>query len=278
MDIIESPAAMHTWRRGRSGTVGLVPTMGYLHEGHLALARRSLAENDETVVSIFVNPTQFGPDEDLERYPRDEERDLRLLRELGVRAVYLPTPNAIYPPGFETYVEPGDTAAPLEGSARPGHFRGVLTVVLKLFNAVQPRRAYFGRKDAQQLRVIRRMTADLDLDIEIVPCPIVRESDGLAMSSRNVYLSQEERAAATVLGKALHEAADAFAAGERDAGALQKQIRARIEAEPLAHIEYVSVADDLSLDEIDGQIESRALASLAVRFGSTRLIDNVELG
>lgn len=278
MDIIESPAAMHTWRRGRSGTVGLVPTMGYLHEGHLALARRSLAENDETVVSIFVNPTQFGPDEDLERYPRDEERDLRLLRELGVRAVYLPTPNAIYPPGFETYVEPGDTAAPLEGSARPGHFRGVLTVVLKLFNAVQPRRAYFGRKDAQQLRVIRRMTADLDLDIEIVPCPIVRESDGLAMSSRNVYLSQEERAAATVLGKALHEAADAFAAGERDAGALRKQIRARIEAEPLAHIEYVSVADDLSLDEIDGQIESRALASLAVRFGSTRLIDNVELG
>ena len=254
-----------------------MPTMGYLHEGHLSLVRRCRDENDATVVSIFVNPTQFGPNEDLERYPRDEERDMAFLRELEVDAVYMPSSGAMYPPGFETYVEPGATAEPLEGASRPGHFRGVLTVVLKLFNAVTPDRAYFGRKDAQQLRVIRRMVADLDLGVEVVPCPIVREPDGLAMSSRNVYLSPEERAAAVVLSKALQECVDAFTAGQRDAGRLRDLIRGRIEGEPLARIDYVSIADDVSLKELDGQIESRALASLAVRFGSTRLIDNVEL-
>jgi pantoate--beta-alanine ligase len=278
VDLIDSPAAMRKWRSHQSGTVGLVPTMGYLHEGHLGLARRSLEDNDLTVVSIFVNPAQFGPNEDLDRYPRDEERDLRLLRELGVHAVYLPSPNTMYPENYETYVEPGRTAAPLEGASRPGHFRGVLTVVLKLLTAVRPDRAYFGRKDAQQLRVIRRMVVDFDLGIEVVPCPIVREDDGLAMSSRNVYLKPEERTAAVVLNRALSEAAAAFDAGERDAGRLRGIIRSRIEGEPLAAIDYVSVADDGSLEEIDGRIAGRALASLAVRFGSTRLIDNVELG
>lgn len=278
MEILESPAAVHAWRAENPQSTGLVPTMGFLHEGHLELVRRCRAENELSVVSIFVNPTQFAPGEDLDRYPRDEERDLRLLRELGVHAVYLPTPDVIYPPGFETYVVPGETATVLEGEVRPGHFRGVLTVVLKLFNAVTPTRAYFGRKDAQQLRLIRRMVKDLDLSLEIVPCPIVREPDGLAMSSRNVYLSDEERKAAVVLNRALHEAAERYASGERSAERLRTLIRERIEQEPLASIDYVSVADDVLLNEITGTIESRALVSLAVRFGSTRLIDNIELG
>lgn len=277
MEILESPAAVHAWRAENPQSTGLVPTMGFLHEGHLELVRRCRAENELSVVSIFVNPTQFAPGEDLDRYPRDEERDLRLLRELGVHAVYLPTPDVIYPPGFETYVVPGETATVLEGEVRPGHFRGVLTVVLKLFNAVTPTRAYFGRKDAQQLRLIRRMVKDLDLSLEIVPCPIVREPDGLAMSSRNVYLSDEERKAAVVLNRALHEAAERYASGERSAERLRTLIRERIEQEPLASIDYVSVADDVLLNEITGTIESRALVSLAVRFGSTRLIDNIEL-
>lgn len=275
--ILTSPAAMQRWRRGHPGELGFVPTMGYLHDGHLALVRRSRAENPLTVVSIFVNPAQFGPGEDFERYPRDEVRDLALLREAGVDAVYLPSAAEMYPPGYQTYVTVEQLTQRLEGAARPGHFRGVATVVLKLFNAVSPTRAYFGRKDAQQLRVIRRMVRDLDLPVEVVPCDIVREPDGLAMSSRNVYLSPEQRAAAPVVKRSLDAAAAAWAAGERDAETLRSIVSGVIAAEPLAALEYVSLADDETLEELEGRVERPALLSLVVRFGSTRLLDNLEL-
>ncbi|WP_373324427.1 pantoate--beta-alanine ligase [Tepidiforma flava] len=268
---------MQRWRRDHPGELGFVPTMGYLHDGHLALVRRSRAENPLTVVSIFVNPAQFGPGEDFERYPRDEVRDLALLREAGVDAVYLPSAAEMYPPGYQTYVTVEHLTQRLEGAARPGHFRGVATVVLKLFNAVSPTRAYFGRKDAQQLRVIRRMVRDLDLPVEVVPCEIVREPDGLAMSSRNVYLSPEQRGAAPVVKRSLDAAAAAWAAGERDAETLRRIVRGVIAAEPLAALEYVSLADDETLEELEGRVERPALLSLVVRFGSTRLLDNLEL-
>jgi len=268
---------MQEWRRAHPATLGFVPTMGYLHDGHLSLVRRAREENDLVAVSIFVNPTQFGPNEDYERYPRDEERDLALLREAGVDAVYLPTPAVMYPPGYETYVTVERVSQRLEGERRPGHFRGVATVVLKLFNATQPTRAYFGRKDAQQLRVLQAMVRDLDLPVEIVPCDIVREPDGLAMSSRNVYLSPEQRSAATVLYRALTKAKQAYDDGERDADTLRELVRGTIAAEPLAEIDYVSLADDVTLEELEGRVERPALLSLVVRFGQTRLLDNVEL-
>lgn len=277
MDILKTPAEMQEWRRAHPATLGFVPTMGYLHDGHLSLVRRAREENDLVAVSIFVNPTQFGPNEDYERYPRDEERDLALLREAGVDAVYLPTPAVMYPPGYETYVTVERVSQRLEGERRPGHFRGVATVVLKLFNATQPTRAYFGRKDAQQLRVLQAMVRDLDLPVEIVPCDIVREPDGLAMSSRNVYLSPEQRSAATVLYRALTKAKQAYDDGERDAGTLRELVRSTIAAEPLAEIDYVSLADDVTLEELEGRVERPALLSLVVRFGQTRLLDNVEL-
>src|SRR5690348_16386681 len=216
MDVLTSPAAMRRWRHARTGSIGFVPTMGYLHAGHLALVVRSRAENLQTVVSIFVNPTQFGPNEDFARYPRDEVRDLSLLEDAGVAAVYLPTAADIYPDGYQTYVDVEQVSRRLEGEARPGHFRGVATVCLKLFNVVEPGRAYFGRKDAQQLRVIQRMVRDLDVPLTIVPCDIVREEDGLALSSRNVYLTAEERAAAPALSQGLRDAKAAFDGGERD--------------------------------------------------------------
>ncbi|MCK9518259.1 MAG: pantoate--beta-alanine ligase [Dehalococcoidia bacterium] len=269
---------MHGWRREHAGDLGLVPTMGYLHDGHLALVRRAREENSLVAVSIFVNPTQFGPNEDFERYPRDEERDLALLREAGVDAVYLPSPAAMYPPGYQTYVTVEDVSQRLEGERRPGHFRGVATIVLKLFNATSPTRAYFGRKDAQQLRVLQRMVQDLDLPVEIVPCDIVREADGLAMSSRNVYLSPEQRAAAPVLYRALQQARARFDGGERDAAKLRELVRSLIALEPLAEIDYISLADDRSLEEVEGIIEGPVLLSLVVRFGQTRLLDNIELG
>lgn len=278
MEVLSTPREMREWRRGLRAAVGLVPTMGYLHEGHLSLVHASKAANDATVVSIFVNPAQFGPNEDFERYPRDEERDLALLREAGVDAVYLPGVGDIYPAGFQTYVSVEEVSRRLEGERRPGHFRGVATVVLKLFNAVEPDRAYFGRKDAQQLRVLRRMTRDLDLAVEVVPCPIVREHDGLAMSSRNVYLSPAERAAAAVIHAALMEARTRWNAGERDAEVLRTAVSSRIAGEPLARVDYVSVADDETLDEVEGQVGGRALLSTVVCFGPTRLLDNMELG
>jgi pantoate--beta-alanine ligase len=277
MEILGDPGSMRAWRREHRGELGLVPTMGYLHDGHMALVSHARAENALVAVSIFVNPTQFGPGEDFERYPRDEERDLAMLREAGVDAVYLPTPEAMYPAGYQTYVTVEQVTLPLEGAARPGHFRGVATVVLKLFNATSPQRAYFGRKDAQQLRVIRRMVKDLDLGVEIVPVDIVREPDGLAMSSRNVYLSPEQRAAAPVIRRALLAAAGRWSAGERDAGALRSAALAVLAAEPLAVCEYVSLADDETLAELEGRVERPALLSTVVRFGATRLLDNIEL-
>lgn len=277
MDVLTTPESMRAWRRAHPGSLGLVPTMGYLHEGHLALVRRARAENDLAVATIFVNPTQFGPGEDYGRYPRDEARDLSLLSEAAVDAVYLPTAGEMYPPGFQTYVSVESVTRRLEGERRPGHFRGVATIVLKLFAATGPDRAYFGRKDAQQLRVIRRMTLDLDLGIEIVPCDIVREPDGLAMSSRNVYLSPEQRAAAPVIRSALMEASAAFASGERDADRLRTLVQKRICREPLAAIDYISLADDGTLEELEGTVTGPALLSVVVKFGNTRLLDNVEL-
>lgn len=277
MDIITTPHEMRTWRRAHAGTLGFAPTMGYLHEGHLSLARRAKDENGLAAVSIFVNPAQFGPGEDFERYPRDEERDLALLRDGGVDVVYMPSPAAMYPDGYQTYVTVEQVSERLEGERRPGHFRGVATVVLKLFNAVGADRAYFGKKDAQQLRVLQRMVEDLDLGVEIVPCDIVREADGLAMSSRNVYLTPAQRTAAPVLYRALQRAKQRFQDGERDANTLRGIVHDLIVAAPEGEIDYISLADDRSLDEIDGPVDAPALLSLVVRFGQTRLLDNIEL-
>lgn len=262
--------------RSAGRSIGFVPTMGYLHAGHLALAARARTENDVVVVSIFVNPTQFGPAEDLARYPRDLPRDLKLCEEAGVDLVFAPEPGEMYPAGFQTHVEVENLSRGLCGARRPGHFRGVATVVVKLFNIVQPTRAYFGEKDAQQLRVIRRLVRDLDLPLTIVPVPTVREPDGLAMSSRNVYLSAEERRAALVLYRALRLAEDLFARGERDAAAIAAGMEALIAAEPLARMDYLEVVDDETLEPVQ-KLERPALVALAVYFGKTRLIDNTVL-
>ncbi|HZP55949.1 MAG TPA: pantoate--beta-alanine ligase [Dehalococcoidia bacterium] len=276
MQVLRTVAEVRAWRRGLAGSVGLVPTMGYLHEGHLSLVRAARAADAHVLVSIFVNPTQFAPNEDLARYPRDEARDLALLEREGVDAIFAPGVEEMYPEGFSTYVTVEGLTARLEGASRPTHFRGVTTVVAKLLNIVQPERAYFGQKDAQQLAVVRRMTRDLDLPVEIVGMPIVREADGLAMSSRNVYLSPEERQAALVLSRALRLASELCAAGERDAGVLRARMRALIDGEPLARADYVSIADPETLAELD-RVDRPALASLAARFGTTRLIDNTLL-
>ena len=268
---------IHSARRSVSGRVGLVPTMGYLHEGHLSLVRRAREESDHVVVSIFVNPTQFGLKEDLSKYPRDVKRDLELLQPLGVDLVWMPTDEVMYPPGYQTWVQVDAITQRLEGAMRPGHFRGVTTVVAKLFNAVQPDRAYFGQKDAQQAAVIRQMTRDLSYPIEIVVCPIVREPDGLAMSSRNVYLDAERRKAATVLYRSLRAAEQAYEGGERDAEALRRVMKEVLASEPLAQTQYVSCADHETLEELD-TVTGKALLSMAVSLGKTRLIDNVVLG
>lgn len=259
------------------GHLGLVPTMGYLHRGHMELVARAKAECEAVAVSIFVNPTQFGPNEDLSRYPRDLPRDLALLEAAGVNLVFVPAVEEIYPSGFSTYVEVGQVADPLEGARRPGHFRGVATVVCKLFNIVTPEQAYFGQKDAQQTVVVRRMVRDLAMPVTIVVVPTVREADGLALSSRNVYLSAEERAAAPVLYRALQAARKAWQDEVQDAEHLRTWIRDIISAEPLARIDYVSIADPDTLQELE-TVGERALASLAVRFGNTRLIDNLIFG
>jgi pantoate--beta-alanine ligase len=257
--------------------VGLVPTMGYLHEGHLSLVQRAKEECTSVAVSIFVNPTQFGPNEDLDAYPRDMQHDLHLLESLGVDLVWTPTPEIMYPDGYQTWVQVEALTESLEGARRPGHFRGVTTVVAKLFNGVQPARAYFGQKDAQQAAVIRRMARDLNFPLEVVVCPTVREPDGLAMSSRNAYLNPEQRRAATVLYRALSAAKGAYEAGERDAEALRTLMRETLAAEPLAEMQYVSCADYDTLQEM-GTIRSKALLSMAVFVGKTRLIDNFVLG
>lgn len=266
---------VRAWRR-EAGEVGLVPTMGYLHAGHVSLVERARRECAAVAATIFVNPTQFGPGEDFARYPRDLERDRRLLEQAGCDLLFAPPVEEVYPPGCATRVDVGPVAAPLEGERRPGHFVGVATVVLKLLNIVQPARAYFGQKDAQQLAVLRRLVRDLDLPVEVVGCPIVREADGLALSSRNSYLGPDERRAAPVLFRALAAAREAHAAGERDAEVLRGTMLSVLEAEPLARVDYVSVADPETFAELV-RVTDGALLSMAVRIGRARLIDNLVL-
>ncbi len=276
MKIIEKIAAMKRLRLKLAEPVGFVPTMGYLHEGHLALVRQARAENPSVVVSIFVNPTQFGPREDFRHYPRDPERDLTRLEKERVDVVFTPSADEMYPPQFDSRVEVGKVAERLEGASRPGHFKGVTTVVAKLFNIVQPTRAYFGQKDAQQAIVIKKMAADLNMNLEIVTVPTVREPDGLAMSSRNIYLNPEERRAAVILYQALTLVQQLYSHGETDAQCLRQEITSLIQKEPLANIDYVSIADAETLDELD-TVKSPTLVSLAVKIGRTRLIDNIVL-
>jgi pantoate--beta-alanine ligase len=251
--------------------------MGYLHAGHISLVQRARAECASVVSSIFVNPTQFGPNEDLAKYPRDLPRDLALLEGADADLVWTPAPELMYPPGFQSWVTVDALTRRLEGEIRPGHFRGVTTIVAKLFNAVAPDKAYFGQKDAQQAAVIRRMVKDLDFPIDIVVCPIVREPDGLAMSSRNGYLNSAERQAATVLFRSLSAAKSAYDSGERDAEKLRGMVRAMVAKEPLANLQYVSCTDYDTLEELE-TVKGKALLSMAAHLGKTRLIDNFVLG
>ena len=276
MRVTEQLAELREIRRSLPGTFGFVPTMGALHAGPASLVVRARADCDAVGVSIFVNPAQFGPGEDLGAYPRARERDLALLESLGADLVWTPAAASLYPPGYQTWVTVEEITRPLEGTCRPGHFRGVATVVAKLFLAFTPDRAYFGQKDAQQAAVIRRMVRDLGFPLEVVVCPTVREPDGLALSSRNAYLDAEERRAATVLFRALCAARALYDGGERGGEALRGAMRAEIHSEPLAKEEYVSVADPGTLSELD-RVEDGALLSLAVRIGRTRLIDNLAL-
>lgn len=259
--------------RNQGLSVGLVPTMGYLHEGHKSLIDRAVAENDRVVVSDFVNPIQFGAGEDLATYPRDIEADKRLCGQAGAHLIFHPQPAEMYAPDFSTYVEMQEVSEGLCGKTRPTHFRGVCTVVCKLFHIVMPDRAYFGQKDAQQLAVIRRMVRDLDMDIQIVGCPIIREPDGLAKSSRNTYLNEEERKAALVLSKAVFHGQDMMEKGERDAGTILSSMKKLIEAEPLAKIDYVEMVDADTIAPL-AKAQGRVLTAMAVYIGSTRLIDN----
>ena len=276
MHVVETIEDLRAWRNSIAGTLGLVPTMGYLHAGHLALVRRAREGNDCVAVTIFVNPRQFGPSEDLASYPRDTARDLLLLDEAGVDLVFVPSVAEMFPPDFATTVDVGSLAERLEGASRPGHFRGVATVVARLLNLFRPTRAYFGQKDAQQVAVVRRMAEDLALPVEIVAVPTVRDIDGLALSSRNVYLSAEERAAARALARGLRRALSLFEAGERDADSLRQIVRDELGVERLIRIDYVSVADGVSLDELV-QVDRPATLSIAAWVGRTRLIDNVAL-
>ncbi len=279
MQIIKTPAelnAVSNKLKSEGKTIGLVPTMGYLHEGHKSLIRKSAEQNDVTIVSVFVNPTQFGPGEDLETYPRDLERDKQAAASAGAEYIFHPDPEDMYPDGYGTFVSvDSDITKILCGKTRPGHFRGVATVVTKLFNISMADRAYFGQKDAQQLAVIMRMVSDLNMNIEIVPCPIVREKDGLAMSSRNTYLSAEEREQALSLSAALKEAEAAVKCGETDLEKIKQDIRARISKSPLADIEYIESCAFPSLEPYGGKLVEKTLIALAVRFGKTRLIDNI---
>ena len=259
--------------RAEGLSVGLVPTMGYLHEGHQSLIAKSVEQNDKTVVSVFVNPIQFGPNEDLATYPRDLDRDSKLCEETGADLIFHPEKENMYDDDFCTYIDMDAVTKNLCGKTRPTHFRGVCTVVGKLFNIVEPDRAYFGQKDAQQLAVIRRMVRDLNFNLEIVGCPIIREDDGLAKSSRNTYLSPEERKAAVILSRALQKGKSMIDSGETDATKVVAAIRAEIESEPLACIDYVEAVDFDSIEPIT-QIAGNTLIAVAVYIGSTRLIDN----
>ena len=280
MEVFDTPGAMRAWsdeQRVAGRTVAVVPTMGALHEGHLTLIRTAHEHADVVVVTIFVNPLQFNQSADFAAYPRPIDDDIDSCRSVGVHAVYAPTGAAMYSADFQTHVEPGDLAARLEGPRRPGHFRGVTTVVTKLFGATRPHTALFGRKDFQQLVIIRRMVADLDLGIEIVGVPIVREPDGLARSSRNVRLGPDDRAAAVVLSRALRAAAAAHASGECDATTLKQLATDRIEAEPRASLEYVELVDAGTLADVE-TVDGPAVILTAGWFGEVRLIDNLEFG
>ncbi|GAW92212.1 pantoate--beta-alanine ligase [Calderihabitans maritimus] len=259
--------------RKKGKTIGFVPTMGYFHEGHLSLMRQARKDCDVVVVSIFVNPIQFGAGEDYEEYPRDIDRDSKLAEKVGVDVIFAPAVREMYPEGYSTFVEVENLTEGLCGRSRPGHFRGVTTVVTKLFNIVQPDKAYFGQKDAQQAMVIRKMVADLNMPLEVIVLPTVREADGLAMSSRNVYLTPEQRKSATVLYRSLQLAKNLIEAGERSVAAVVERVKQEINAEPLAKIDYVEIrrADDLAQVE---KIEGKILIALAVFIGKTRLIDN----
>jgi len=273
---VVTPQELREARALLKNPVGFVPTMGYLHNGHVSLVKLARQSCASVIASIFVNPAQFSPNEDLNDYPRDIPGDLKKLEHPGVDLVWLPTPEIVYPKGFNTWVDVEGVSIPLEGAMRPGHFRGVATVVAKLFNSVRPDKAYFGQKDAQQVAVIKQMTRDLNFPIEIVVGPTIRELDGLAMSSRNSYLNPEERKAATILYRALTTAGAAYAAGERNGEALRTLMRKTIESGPLAKVQYVSCADRDTLRELD-RIANGALLSLAVYIGKTRLIDNFVL-
>lgn len=280
VSIIRKPKEMSAFvleRRRAGQSVGLVPTMGYLHDGHMSLVKKSMIENDVTVVSLFVNPIQFCPGEDLESYPRDEEKDLSLLASAGVDVLFAPGAEDMYLPGNSVYVDETALSLPLCGGSRPGHFRGVCTVVLKLFNIVRPDRAYFGMKDYQQLQVLRRMVRDLNVPVDIRPCPLIREDDGLALSSRNAYLSEEERRSALALSRSLAKAKEAFDGGERSASVLRDLVRSVLSEEEALEPEYVEVRDACELSEVES-ICDPAVIALAVRVGRTRLIDNVVLG
>ncbi len=268
----EVQAQALAWKR-EGLTVGLVPTMGYLHEGHASLIRRAASECDRVIVSVFVNPTQFGPNEDLESYPRDLEHDLKLARECGAHLVFTPTPETMYLPGASTWVTVEGLTRELCGKSRPIHFRGVATVVCKLINIAQPDRAYFGEKDAQQLAVIRRMTADLNMPVQIVGCPIVREADGLAKSSRNTYLNEKERQAALVLSRSLERGREMLEKGETDVQKVLDAISGTIAAEPMARIDYVQAVDADSIEPVK-TLAGTVLFAIAVYIGKTRLIDN----
>lgn len=257
--------------------IGFVPTMGYLHEGHLSLVRESLRQTDRSVVSIFVNPAQFGPEEDFQDYPRDLERDSSLLEDLGVDLLFVPDKKEMYPEGFKTYVEVTDLQDKFEGRSRPGHFRGVCTVVSKLFAIVKADVAFFGQKDAQQAVIIKKMVRDLNLDVDIQVLPTVREKDGLALSSRNVYLTEEQRKAALCLVKSLAEAKRLVGSGEKDPQVVMREMKRTIRAEPLADLDYVAVVDLDNFEPLD-RIKKEVLIAVAVYFGKIRLIDNMIVG
>ena len=276
MQIIKSVAAFRRAYAHAEKPLGLVPTMGFLHEGHMALVRRARAENSTAAVSIFVNPTQFGPNEDFTTYPRDMDSDLAKLESAGIDLVLAPPVEEVYPPGFDTHINVGSIGGRLEGEHRAGHFQGVATVVCKLLTIVRPDRAYFGQKDAQQCLVVKRLNEDLNLGAEIVICPTVRDSEGLALSSRNVYLNAAEREAALSLYRSLQLAKKLHQAGETDAAVIRRRMRRLINEQPLASIDYISIADAENLSELE-TITGAALVSLAVRIGKTRLIDNVVL-
>jgi pantoate--beta-alanine ligase len=275
MKVIEKIVEMRQVRNKIAGSVGFVPTMGYLHEGHLSLVKRAKEENLSVVVSIFVNPTQFGPKEDYKSYPRNTKRDLSMLEPV-TDVVFMPSSLEMYPEKYDSWVEVKDITERLEGAVRPGHFRGVTTIVNKLFNIVEPTKAYFGQKDAQQVAVIKKMVADLNMNLEVVVCPTVREPDGLAMSSRNTRLTLGQRQAAPVLYRALTLAQELWSQGEKDAGTIRHEMTELIEKEPLASIDYISIANNETLKEIH-RVKPPALVSMAVKFGKVRLIDNIVL-